>query len=117
MQAVFSAIGRFFTSLLKMIADFATFVLDVFIQIFVDLFELLTDLIYTVLASVLTLAVSVMSNLNPPSFNIPDLLSGLPSELLNIAGLIGAGSALSIVIGAIGIRFLLQTIPFVRWGS
>jgi hypothetical protein len=32
-------------------------------------------------------------------------------------GYIGAPQAISIVVAALVIRFTLQTIPFVRWGS
>ncbi len=117
MQAVFDAIGRFFTSLLKLITDWAKWLLDVIIQIFVDLFELLTDVIYGVIHSILLFAVSMLSTLPAPSYDLSSLISGLPAEMLNVAGLIGAGEALGIIIAALMVRFVLQMIPFVRWGS
>ncbi len=34
-----------------------------------------------------------------------------------LLGATGLSQALAIVAGAMGVRFLLQTVPFVRWGS
>lgn len=34
-----------------------------------------------------------------------------------LLGATGLSQAIAIVAGAMGVRFLLQTVPFVRWGS
>jgi hypothetical protein len=39
------------------------------------------------------------------------------SQYMWVAGAVGLPQALAIVAGALLIRFVLQTIPFVRWGS
>ena len=41
----------------------------------------------------------------------------LPGEVLNIMGLLGVGTAVTIISAAIGIRLVLQLIPFTRLGS
>lgn len=41
----------------------------------------------------------------------------LPPELINIMGLLGAYDAIKIIVIAIGIRLVLQLIPFTRLGS
>lgn len=41
----------------------------------------------------------------------------LPSEIANILGLLGIGTASAIIVAAIGVRLVLQLIPFVRLGS
>ena len=41
----------------------------------------------------------------------------MPSEYTWMLGATGMSQALTIVAGAMGVRFLLQTVPFVRWGS
>lgn len=41
----------------------------------------------------------------------------LPGEILNVMGLIGVGTAVTIIAAAIGIRLVLQLIPFTRLGS
>ncbi|BCX89515.1 hypothetical protein MIN45_P1888 [Methylomarinovum tepidoasis] len=117
MQAVFDAIGSFFTDLLRLITDWARWLLDVVVQIFVDLGELALDVVWGALDSIISVAVGLLSALPAPSFDLAGALGGLPAEMINVAGLIGLGQAIGIVIAALGVRFVLQMIPFVRWGS
>src|SRR5262245_16055873 len=41
----------------------------------------------------------------------------IPNEYAWILGATGMSQALTIIAGALGVRFLLQTVPLVRWGS
>ena len=41
----------------------------------------------------------------------------IPAEYTWMLGATGMSQALTIVAGAMGVRFLLQTVPFVHWGS
>lgn len=41
----------------------------------------------------------------------------IANEYAWLLGATGMSQALTIVAGAMGVRFVLQTIPFVRWGS
>jgi len=45
------------------------------------------------------------------------VLPVIPVEYTWILGATGMSQALTIVASALGVRFLLQTVPFVRWGS
>ena len=45
------------------------------------------------------------------------VLQIIPAEYTWMLGATGMSQALTIVAGAMGVRFLLQTVPFVRWGS
>ena len=45
------------------------------------------------------------------------MLPIIPAEYTWMLGATGMSQALTIVAGAMGVRFLLQTVPFVRWGS
>jgi hypothetical protein len=45
------------------------------------------------------------------------ILPIIPAEYTWMLGATGMSQALTIVAGAMGVRFLLQTVPFVRWGS
>jgi hypothetical protein len=45
------------------------------------------------------------------------VLPVIPAEYTWMLGATGMSQALTIVAGAMGVRFLLQTVPFVRWGS
>lgn len=49
---------------------------------------------------------------------LPSLVvNSIPSQYAWVLGATGCAEALGIVATALGIRFLLQSIPFVRWGS
>lgn len=41
----------------------------------------------------------------------------LPGEIINIMGLLGVGTCAGIITAAIGVRLVLQLIPFTRLGS
>lgn len=41
----------------------------------------------------------------------------IANEYAWLLGATGMSQALTIIAGAMGVRFLLQTIPFVRWGN
>lgn len=43
--------------------------------------------------------------------------NGLPGEVTGMAVAIGLPEAMGIIVMAITVRFLLQLVPFVRWGS
>lgn len=111
-----AGIFTFFTSLLAKIAGLAKWFLSVFKQIFVDMWNLVTDMFCWVLDSVLSLAASIVSAISIP-FDPGTYYSMIPAEMANVLGLIGIPQALSMIVAALVIRFLLQLIPFVRLGS
>lgn len=49
--------------------------------------------------------------------DIASYFSAIPSETAYILNAIGLSQALGMIVTSLGIRFLLQMIPFVRWGS
>lgn len=116
MQSAFTAIGSFFTSLLAKITGFASWVLEVVTQLFLDVWAMLQDLIIWVFDVFMELAVSAIGAL-PSVPGIGSIWSGAPGEILNILGLIGFGQALAIIGAALLVRMGLQLIPFTRLGS
>jgi hypothetical protein len=44
-------------------------------------------------------------------------VSPIADQYAWILGATGMSQAMAIIAGAMGVRFLLQTVPFVRWGS
>lgn len=111
-----AAIFSFFTSLLAKIAGLAKWFLDVFKQIFIDMWNLVTDMFCWVLDSALSLASSIVSAITVP-FDPGTYYAMIPAEMANVLGLIGIPQAISMIVAALAIRFLLQLIPFVRLGS
>lgn len=111
-----TGIFEFFTSLLAKIAGFAKWFLSVFKQIFTDMWNLVTDMFCWVLDSLLSLAASIVSAITVP-FDPGTYYSMIPPDMANTLGVIGIPQALSMIVAALIIRFLLQLIPFVRLGS
>lgn len=107
-----------FTMLLAKIAAFATWFGQCFKQVFVDLWEVVIDLWSWPFDQVMQVAISATGSFDTSA--ISGSVSGwgsLPADLLNIMGLLGVGTAVTIIGAAIVIRFGLQLIPFVRLGS
>lgn len=111
-----AGIFNFFTAILKKVSDFAAWLMAVFKQIFVDLWNICTDVVCWCFEGLLSVAVSALDAIDTP-FNPQTYYSMIPPETASLMGYIGITQALTIVVLALVIRFTLQTIPFVRWGS
>lgn len=90
-----------------------------FMQQFLNsVFDMLKEVFYFIFEALLTLAVALLDGLGEMlDFNPAEYISQIPPEVANMIGLIGLGSAVSIITTAIVIRLLLQLIPFTRLGS
>lgn len=108
--------GAFFTAILSKIVNFAKWFIAVFKQLFLDAWNFCTDIVCWAFDGFLGLAVSALEALQVP-FDPATYYAMIPADVANMLGLIQVPQALSIIVAAIVVRFLLQTIPFVRWGS
>ena len=107
-----------FSMLFAKIAAWAKWFLLCFKQVFVDLWEVVVDAWSWPFDQVMQIAVSASGSFDTSA--LTGSVAGwgaLPAELLNILGLLGVGTAVTIIGAAIAIRFGLQLIPFVRLGS
>ncbi len=105
--------------LLGWLNSFLAWVLDILGTVFTGLWDLLSDLLFFVFDKVLDLLVYIVSGLSWDfsGFSPAQYWNQLPAELVNALNLLGVPLALGMIVIALGIRFVLQTIPFVRWGS
>lgn len=90
------------------------------VQSFVKtLLAMLKDLFFWAVDTVLSLVTGIVDALSfdLSGLNVQQYLGALGAEAVNILGLIGMGSALGMIVGALVIRFTLQLIPFTRLGS
>jgi len=110
------AVGRFFTAILAKFVGAAQWFLAVFKQIFIDLWNIATDAVCWLFEGLMSIAVSALNAIEAP-FDPQTYYSLIPPETVQMMGAIGVTQAITIVVGALVIRFTLQTIPFVRWGS
>lgn len=111
-----AGIFNFFTAILKKISDFAAWIISIFKQMFLDLWNICTDVVCWLFEGFLSIAVGALDAIDTP-FNPQTYYAMIPAETASLMGYIGVTQALTIVVAALVIRFALQTIPFVRWGS
>ena len=78
-----------------------------------EVFLSLRDLLLDSWDSVLSPADALLASLGTGSLTAPII----PNEYAWLLGVTGMSQALTIVAGAMATRFILQSIPFVRWGS
>ncbi|RJG00962.1 DUF2523 family protein [Noviherbaspirillum sedimenti] len=113
--------GAFFTALLAKFSALATWFGNLFKAVFSSLWHLVTDVFCWIFEGLLTLVQTVLDSLPGPDsfslFNPAQYVTGLPSDLVNMIGLIRVGEALAIILAAILIKLTLQIIPFTRLGS
>jgi hypothetical protein len=88
-------------------------------SLLLTLWDMVTDMFYLILDLVSGATASILAGLSN-SFENMDMLPAftfLSPEMANILGLIGVGQAISMIIASIGVRLVLQLIPFTRLGS
>lgn len=112
MEAFINWIGSFLVGVLQWLFDLVKTVFLVF-------WDLLVDLICFVLDALLGFAVSLIQALpvDLQGFNPNSYLQGAPAEFLGMLVAIRVPEAIGIIVVALGIRFALQLIPFIRLGS
>ena len=129
---VFSAgiVDDFKSWLHEKLQAFINFFRDIFFDVFkaiTDFFkimlltalDMLKDLFFFIFDALMTLMVALLSGLGSlfSALNFTNVLDGMPSEVLNIIGLIGLGQCMAFIVTALIIRITLQLIPFTRLGS
>lgn len=109
-----SAFSMLFAKLAAVVGWFG----KLFVAVFVAIWDLLSDLACWVFDGLLGIVVTAMAAIDLSELNGAfGAWSQLPPELLNVMGLLGVGAASAIIVAAIGVRLLLQLIPFTRLGS
>jgi len=111
MEDFINWISQFLADALQWFFDLIKTVFLVLWDMLVDLFCFIVEMVFTALNALLAL-VPVPSNWSPQTY-----VNSLPVEVLQMMSAVGLTQAVGIIVVAIGIRFLLQLIPFVRLGS
>lgn len=112
LQSVINFIRDFFFELFKSITDFIKAMVLTF-------FDMLKDVFFFAFDALITLMVALLDGLGSlfSALTFPNVLDGMPSEVLNIIGLCGLGQCMTLIVTALIIRITLQLIPFTRLGS
>lgn len=101
----------------NVIGDSVKWLGDLVLAVFGSIWDLFKDLFAWVLETMLGIVVSALSALDTTALTAFSPGAGLPEEITNVMALCGVGSAVGIITTAIGIRLVLQLIPFTRLGS
>lgn len=88
-----------------------------FENIFKAIWDVLTDIVCWILDKLMDIVVAAANALDVSGLMGFSVGSDLPSEIINVMQLCGVGTAVGIITAAIGIRLVLQLIPFSRLGS
>lgn len=96
-----------------------SWVVSIITTLFAGLWSLLTDFFIFVIDQLFALVLYIVGGMtwNFSTFNPVTYWNQLPASLISVLNLIGVPIALGMIVTALGIRFILQLIPFVRWGS
>ncbi len=107
-----------FTTLFSKIAAVVQWFADLAKAVFTAAWDLLKDGVCWVFESVLQLVATVIGSV--PLEGITQNLAAfgsVPANVLEVLAALGMGTAFGIITAAIGIRLVLQLIPFTRLGS
>lgn len=110
-------VGSFFTMLFAKITAVLSWFSALFVAIFVSIWDVVKDAFSWLFDQVLSVATSAITAIDVSGLSNVNGFGSVPADVLNIMALIGVGKAITIITAAIGIRFALQLIPFVRLGS
>ena len=107
-----------FTMLFSKIAAVVAWLGKLFIQVFKDLWEIIQDAATWPFEQIMKILVAAVEAIDLESIEgFIDQAPELPEEIMNVLALLGVGYITAIIAAAIGIRLVLQLIPFTRLGS
>ena len=94
-------------------------VLDFLYRLQLTLVSLISDLFLTILTQIL-IGVRFIIDSVVSLFSVVDIseyFDWLPVDAVNVMSLVGLPQMMTMIVSALGIRLILQLIPFVRLGS
>lgn len=109
--------GGLFTLLFAKVAAVIGWFSALAVAVFVAAWDFIRDGFSWLFEQVLTVAISAVGTIDVSALPAAGAWGSMPGEVMNVLGLLGVGTAVTIITAAIGIRMVLQLIPFVRLGS
>ena len=93
--------------------------IDFLWRLVLSVYDMLKDFFFWVIDSLLDVAVFMLDGVGSivGTLDVTQYFSSIPPETSYILSLIGLSQALGMIVSCLIIRFTLQMIPFVRWGS
>jgi len=111
-------VGQFFTMLFSKLADIVTWFGKLAVAVFTAAWDFIRDAVCWPFEQIMDIVISAANSLDLSGLSaFTSSWGSLPSEIINILGLLGIGQASAIIGSAIVLRLTLQLIPFTRLGS
>lgn len=106
-------------AILSFIASIPAWILALCSAVFLSMFDLGKDVLCWLFDQSLSLVVYIIVSIDigSVSFDVNQYWSMLPETFVNVMGYLYIPQAMSMIFVAVGIRIVLQLIPFVRLGS
>ena len=94
-------------------------IIDFFYQMFLSMVDVWKDMVFFILETLFTVAIALLSLVGEgiEALNPLVYINAIPDETKAFMAMSGFNECMSILVVAIGIRLILQLIPFVRFGS
>lgn len=111
-------LGDFISAILAKFVALAQWFGELGKAVFTALWDFVRDALCWPFEQLMDVVVSAVQAIDMSGFaGVLGAWGSLPGEILNVLGLLGIAEASAIIISAIGVRLVLQLIPFVRLGS
>ena len=110
--------GTFFTALFAKFSAILVWIGTLFVAMFAALWDLVCDAVCWPYEQVMLTVIAALNAIDVSGVTGHlGAWGSLPAEIINVLGLLGVGTAITIISAAIVIRLVLQLIPFTRLGS
>jgi len=93
--------------------------IDFMWRLVLSLFDMLKDFFIWIMDGLMTIGLTMLDGVGAlmSGLDIAQYMSFIPPETSYMLTQIGFSQALGMIVTCLSVRFILQTIPFVRWGS
>lgn len=93
--------------------------IDFMWRLVLSIFDMLKDFFIWIMDGLMTIAVAMLDTVGSimSGLDIAQYMAFLPPETTSMLSQVGLSQAMGMIVTCISVRFILQTIPFVRWGS
>lgn len=93
--------------------------IDFLWRLVLSVYDMLKDFFFWIFESILDVSIFFLDGVGSivGALDVAQYFSAIPPETSYILSLIGVSQALGMIVSCLGIRFIIQMIPFVRWGS
>lgn len=93
--------------------------IDYLWRLVLSFYDMLKDFFIWIMESLMDIGIFMLDGVGAmmSGLDIAQYMSFLPPETAYMLSITGFSEAMGMVVTCLGIRFILQMIPFVRWGS